>query len=524
MTNPSTKRLQKAVRRDPNDPVCWYRLGVSYFQDGNREGGRTALIEALLLEKSDSELCAQIGDFLAHSELKADATRAYRNALAKNTGDKKTKIKLALLLIENEAFVEAREIIASSLSPNSPQEHDDPRFLALYAMVCAHQNRSEEAIRYLDQINPQSIQDVEFARRVAKLNVELGRTSHSVGAWRRLVDLSEDAESLTGLGIALSHLGEHREALTLLRKAVQLRPRSATARMNLGMAQLTAGSPNEAVQTLQEAVQIAPRSAQIRSNLGVVLKQLKLHDEAIEQFQQVVLLRPDWPDGYYNLALTLLATSEINAARRALLHAAALAPNDQEILDTLGELVSQRPQQETSGHSSSGTKNSASITGDLQTFPLPELLEFIRFQRFSGTLSITSGLQYGLVSFSGGQIISATSPGARQLGTLLVNRGALSSERLSEVLIALQAQPITEGRDLLGRELIKRELISRRILSDVLYEQLMRALPEMLGWEQSTFDFRRSPEADGAAEDVGFDVQTILLEIARLTDESAKMG
>jgi Flp pilus assembly protein TadD len=76
------------------------------------------------------------------------------------------------------------------------------------------------------------------------------------------------------LGMAQEKSGRRSEALTHLRRAVELRPDQASGYFNLGRTALTAGNVDEAVECFRRALNLQPDSPIFRSLLEKALSQL----------------------------------------------------------------------------------------------------------------------------------------------------------------------------------------------------------------------------------------------------------
>ena len=103
------------------------------------------------------------------------------------------------------------------------------------------------------------------------------------------------------------------------------------------------------------------------------------------------VLAPDQAVGPFNLGLALRALGEHEEARRALLRAAALAPDDGEIAEALASLLAQPAER------AEAAAPFARFSGDLGSFGLPEVLEFMRVQQKTGALVISSRQGAGIV-------------------------------------------------------------------------------------------------------------------------------
>jgi tetratricopeptide (TPR) repeat protein len=88
------------------------------------------------------------------------------------------------------------------------------------------------------------------------------------------------------LGSALVAAGRLDEGAAVLRRAVELDPSSATARVALGAAQHRAGRAAEAEASYREALRLAPDAAQARFNLAELLWSRGRRAEAVPLYRQ----------------------------------------------------------------------------------------------------------------------------------------------------------------------------------------------------------------------------------------------
>ncbi|MCK6482500.1 MAG: tetratricopeptide repeat protein, partial [Planctomycetes bacterium] len=140
--------------------------------------------------------------------------------------------------------------------------------------------------------------------RVVGTLLEQGRTELALKAAGALVrDRPGDAPTRIALGRALEANGlleeaarayeeaaRTDEALSHLRRAVELSPFTAALWNDLGFTLLLSGRPGEAVEALERAVDLDPAGRRARSNLGFALAALGRDDEALRSFR--ALLRP----------------------------------------------------------------------------------------------------------------------------------------------------------------------------------------------------------------------------------------
>jgi tetratricopeptide (TPR) repeat protein len=130
----------------------------------------------------------------------------------------------------------------------------------------------------------------EEAARLAKLTVK----------W-----LGEDAESYQALGRQAQERGDHAEARTYFRKALEVYPEYAEAHTLLGSELFAKGEAGKAIRHLREALRLKPDLAKAHGNLGLVLASLGEVDEAIRHYREALRYEPDAAETHSNLGVEL---------------------------------------------------------------------------------------------------------------------------------------------------------------------------------------------------------------------------
>ncbi len=139
-----------------------------------------------------------------------------------------------------------------------------------------------------------------------------------------IADRSPELHYLRGIELR-ARPGFLREALVELRRAIELRPDYAEARLALGRELLAGGSYAEAVMHLEAAHRLVPGSIDIRLALADAYRAGRRWAEALTQFQEVLRQQPTLVEARYDLALMyqaagtqLQGVSETDALRRAI--------------------------------------------------------------------------------------------------------------------------------------------------------------------------------------------------------------
>jgi len=321
-------------------------------------------------------------------------------------------------------------------------------------------------------------------------------------------DDADTDRQMTTLGITLSRNGRHGEAIRLLSEVAKRRPGLASVQADLAMALFSAGQLEESIWGFSEALRLDPGSAQAQCGLGLAYQRLERWQEAAEAFRLTELLAPDQAVGPFNLGLVLRALGEHGEARRALLRAVSLAPNDGEIQEALASLVAQPASAEPAPF--------AHFSGDLGSFGLPEILEFMRVQQKSGSLVISSRQGAGVVRLVQGRLTSVSAPGVQRLGETLVSRGIISRADL-EAALAIQRADLRQTSEALGSVLLRRRPDDRERLNQAVLQQIFDGLAEMLGWREGAFSFHPGPQTE--VPSLSFDTQSVVMELFRMTDD-----
>lgn len=164
----------------------------------------------------------------------------------------------------------------------------------------------------------------------------------------------------------------------------------------------------------------------------------------------------------------------------------------------------------------------AAFTGDLQLLAVPDLLDFLKNSRRTGTLVITSEHGIGAVHMRNGMITGAAAPGCDNIGALLVVEGKLTDAQLNTAIEAQQANP---SEKMLGALLVEKGLVDRETMIAAIKRQVNLALRNMVGWTSGQFAFESDRVSEGSTMadiEIELDTQAILLDVLRELDEENK--
>jgi Flp pilus assembly protein TadD len=146
-----------------------------------------------------------------------------------------------------------------------------------------------------------------------------------IDRWRAAVDADPgSATAHMQLGGALLKVGAAREAEAELRRAIELDAGCAEAWINLGGLLLARLDLAGCIEANRRAAASRPELLAAHYNQGIGHMYLGQAAEMVECFRRVLEIDPEHPGGTYHLAVGLLATGEVEAAKRSLARATEL--------------------------------------------------------------------------------------------------------------------------------------------------------------------------------------------------------
>jgi Flp pilus assembly protein TadD len=529
----SIRQLRKRVKEHPDDARAWYDLGVALANDNKLQETHQALRQSLVCNPPP-DLAMSIGLSLLGMQDEGGAAEAFHRVCVADPRSVQGRLKLGSLLLRwgraEQALRPLREAVVLS-------DHGADACLQ-YAIACEQCGHIDEAISYYYLAANANPNNTEAHRHLGSILGRQGYHSGAIRAWRRVTDLDPgDLKAKTALGVGLSNRGHHRSAVELLTEVARARPDNAEAFADLGMALSRAGSHDAAIHALKQALKLNPNSPQVRLNYGVALLAANKPEEAMAAFWEVASLAPDWSLAHYNVGLALRELGDLEQARNSLMKATQLDPSDKEVeaalRDTMMQLSRPPDQRQLSWTeaaptqsapapvSSSGTHpslRSGSITGEIQIFPIVEVLEFLKVHRSTGVLDIRGKSFQGQLRIQNGDLIGGQSPSSADILSILVRLNAITKGDLEVTILDEGEDPLQ-----LGLNMVEDGIISADVLQHAMQIQVETGLIELLNCNEGDFSSsERAPVANGEGPIYPIDTRHALMEVVTKMDEQAK--
>jgi tetratricopeptide (TPR) repeat protein len=196
--------------------------------------------------------------------------------------------------------------------------------------------------------------------REARARCQQGEIAQGIELARRAVALDpSSARAHSLLGMALSNVGSHEEALASLDRAIALGstdaygsradtlvalghlgeavesfdralahdPSSVADWCNRGAALIDLGRAGEAAESFARAIALAPDFAEAHYNHGNALAQLERHAEAVASYERALTIKPDYVDALNNRANAFDRLGRAQESLASVERALALAPD-----------------------------------------------------------------------------------------------------------------------------------------------------------------------------------------------------
>jgi tetratricopeptide (TPR) repeat protein len=145
-------------------------------------------------------------------------------------------------------------------------------------------------------------------------------------ASRRQASDREEAYRQNNVGVAHLERYDFQSAIVAFRRALQIDPSLALARLNLAIALLQAGQPDAAASDARLAVEALPQVPQAQFVVGLVARADNRADEAMAAFRRVLAIDPADVGSRIHLAQVLLGEQKYSEAVRLFEEAGQLEP------------------------------------------------------------------------------------------------------------------------------------------------------------------------------------------------------
>jgi tetratricopeptide (TPR) repeat protein len=272
-TTTAETSFHTALKKDPNAYPALYNLGVLADRAGHEPDAMSYYRRALRVLPDYEPAVRGISTIQIRRNQIRDAV-ATVEPLANEY-----RANLEMQALYAEALVEARRLDEAWMAARRALKCDERFVPALIALVKA--SRAQGRDELADSILAQAM---EVDAEVAELHF------------------------LHGEKLA-AEPGQLREAMAAYKRAIQLRPNYAEARMALGIQLLAGGNYPGALSHFQAAERLIPTLPEIHVNLGDAYRATRQWTDAQRAYRKALDLRSKLPEAHYGLGLLFLTAA-----------------------------------------------------------------------------------------------------------------------------------------------------------------------------------------------------------------------
>jgi len=285
----------------------------------------TQLVAALSLKPNNSEAAA----LSAHPTENAEAYDLYlkgREDMRQEQDVKKVKGALDLYqkaLAKDSGFALAYAGVADASL--SMYRHTKDSFWSDKALRAAQQ---------ADQMNT-NLPEVHFS--LGSVYTDTGKTAEAISELKRALELAPKSdEGYRRLGVVYAMIGRKPEAIEAYKKAIELNPYYWENYNALAGAYYSFGQNEEAVAGFKKVIELEPDNAAGYDNLGVVLMRMERWNDCIPNFEKALQLQPYYAT-YSNLGTAYFFLKRYDDAVKMFEKAAAMNPNEHMVMGNLAD-------------------------------------------------------------------------------------------------------------------------------------------------------------------------------------------
>jgi tetratricopeptide (TPR) repeat protein len=252
-----------------------------------------------------------------HLQNFADAENALRRYLERNPGSATGWYLLGYVLNRENRPAESLEIYTRA-AKITPPTGDDLKIVALdYELL----NDNPSAIRWLERSVAMDPESKEAWYYLGRAYYTATRMPDARAAFEHVLRLeTHDARAENNLGLIFESGGKTDDAIAAYRNAIAWQtdnaPSAEQPYLNLGSLLVTLDRAEEAISPLRKAVELASANSQCRLRLGTAYLHLNRLDEAQKELLEAVRLSPQDATAHYQLGRYYKQVKNVDAAKR----------------------------------------------------------------------------------------------------------------------------------------------------------------------------------------------------------------
>lgn len=273
---------------DPGNERALIELGLFYFNTKDFQNADNIFAVLGRQVRKNPDLVVSIAQLLIPDHRYQDAVTVLSQVRKAVPGNANINFFLGLAYEGLEKPDKAIEYYLK-VTPDHPQYK---KTILSIAFLYRDMNRTEEAIRFLEQHHRQSPADIDITSYLASFYQENNRHDIAVTTLRRaLKETPKNTALLFKLGAVLDTAGERQECIETMKTIIRLDPKHASALNYLGYTYAEMGiNLDQALELVQRALEIRPEDGYITDSLGWIYFKKQEYGKAIFYLEKAVEL------------------------------------------------------------------------------------------------------------------------------------------------------------------------------------------------------------------------------------------
>ena len=232
------EQLKSATLLEPNPPNPAakgqaYRALAQLDRTGDPDAAKQELLQALSLSPETTADTLLTGEIAEAEGDEVTAETAYRRVLNQQPESSDATAGLAHVLIAQKKYADAEPLIKTALS----RDPDDPALNTQLAIVLSAEGKPNEAVSALEKLHEKQPNDALIRGMLADAYTQSGAADKANPLYVQLLkDNPDNSALLTARGENLIRQQQYADAVTVLQKAVRLKPDDGDAWSSLAFA------------------------------------------------------------------------------------------------------------------------------------------------------------------------------------------------------------------------------------------------------------------------------------------------
>ncbi|MBK1693702.1 hypothetical protein CKO09_02955 [Chromatium weissei] len=317
---------QQVLAQNANHAEAQHGLGILEIECGAFDSGLAHLQCALELAPEIGMYWQAYAEGLLLAGRAADALTVIQHAQANG--------------LETPAATELKARLLRIITPSSftATETQEPTATEIDALFTQFEQGQDKATQQLAQTLTERYPNHPLGwKMLGTVLAQCQCSQEAVTALKKALQLdSNDAESLNTLGVAFEDLAQLDDALLCYAKAAKLAPNFVAAFYNLAKLAYHLGHAEDAKLYCHHALSVNPNHVKSYLVLGAILRNEQKFEKAIECYEQALTLQPNNAEILSSLGNAQLAFGQLNDALVSQQRAVQIQPDHPEIIANLG--------------------------------------------------------------------------------------------------------------------------------------------------------------------------------------------